>query len=186
MRTDHIPHVSCYKSSGPTPVKCNCWMFCPLKSCSNQCSRSTALAFSKEDFVTIFFRLFLPAIAASSETAELQEGNMQEGWRGACGQNCSSQTQLPPSQEEKVVLVEGREVKKKGVNNTFLSLHPHLPLKPILKVRIIVSSVSVVEGTPGVCSHLSFGASEGELCQFELSGKSLISNIYRGAAHILQ
>ncbi|KAI1242402.1 hypothetical protein IHE44_0005942 [Lamprotornis superbus] len=44
----------------------------------------------------------------------------------------------------------------------------------------------MLEGTTGVCSHLSFGAFEGELCHSELSGKSLISSIYRGAAHTSQ
>lgn len=91
-----------------------------------------------------------------------------------------------PARPEKVVLVEvGRG--KERVSNTFLSFFAaSLPLKPIPKVRITFSSVSVVEGTTGICSHLSFGAFEEELCLSELSGWSLISSIYRGAAHTLQ
>lgn len=188
MRTDHTPHASCYKSSGPTPVKCNCWMFCPLKSCRNQWSRSIALAFSKEDFVTLslFIRPFSSCLQLLPAQKQLN-CDKEISWRGGeglVGRTVLLRHSYLPARGEKVVLIESREGKRRG--EQCLSLHHHLPLEPILKVKISFSSVSVMEGTTGISSHLSVGAFEGELCHFELLGKSFISRICRGPAHTLQ
>lgn len=69
----------------------------------------------------------------------------------ACGQGCSSQTTAASELGKR----RWRGGKKGRKPPFFLSLHPHLPLNPILRVRISFCSISVEEGTTRTCCHLS-------------------------------
>lgn len=78
------------------------------------------------------------------------------GWRDPVGRTVLLRPQLLPNWgREGSFNWEWRGGKKGRKIPFLLSLHLHVLLKPIVKARIIFSSISVVEGTMRTCSHLS-------------------------------